>query len=214
MSPGVMEQKDQQHRRKEIREPSSKAKSARVAGCSWAGGDCFSLLVAGGFTLLHRRSQYQALAKETETLAMPTVSVVHPIAAADAEDLVLPSTMQAYVESPIYARTSGYLKKWYHDIGSRVRQGELLADIDAPKSISNCAISRRTGNCASESESFADHRFALRRAAQSDSVSKQEADNAPAILPRRAPTPNRRKPMCGDCRRRVDSSTFTRLSAE
>jgi len=41
--------------------------------------------------------------------------------------------MQAYVESPIYARTNGYLKKWYHDIGSRIRQGDLLADIDTPE---------------------------------------------------------------------------------
>ena len=49
------------------------------------------------------------------------------------EDLVLPGTLQAYVESPIYARTNGYLKKWYHDIGSRVSKGDLLADIDTPE---------------------------------------------------------------------------------
>src|SRR5262249_59593759 len=71
--------------------------------------------------------------KETETLAIPTVSVIHAVAANGKEDLVLPGTMQAYVESPIYARTSGYVKKWYHDIGTRVRQGELLADIDTPE---------------------------------------------------------------------------------
>jgi hypothetical protein len=58
------------------------------------------LLAVGGITLLMRRSQYQALAKETETLAVPTVSVVHPIAGSNSEDLVLPSTLQAYVESP------------------------------------------------------------------------------------------------------------------
>ena len=96
----------------------------------------------GGFTLLQRRSQYEALANKTETLAIPTVSVVHPIAEADSEDLVLPSTLQAYVESPIYARTSGYLKKWYHDIGSACAQGELLADIDAPEIDQQLAQSR------------------------------------------------------------------------
>src|ERR1700689_2160083 len=88
-----------------------------------------ALLILGAFTLLQRRTQYRALANETEKMAVPTVSVVHPTTEPGQEDLVLPSTTQAYVESPIYARTNGYLKKWYHDIGTRVRQGELLARI-------------------------------------------------------------------------------------
>ena len=71
--------------------------------------------------------------KTTEALAIPTVAVIHPTAEVAQEDLVLPGTLQAYVESPIYARTNGYLKKWYHDIGSRVPKGELLADIDTPE---------------------------------------------------------------------------------
>src|ERR1700674_5287019 len=91
------------------------------------------LVVLGAFTLLQRKSQYQALAKETETLAIPTVAVTHPVAESNQEDLVLPGNMQAYVESPIYARTNGYLKKWNHDIGTRVSQGELLAEIDTPE---------------------------------------------------------------------------------
>src|SRR6266851_1865185 len=91
------------------------------------------LVVLGAFTLFQRRSQYQALAKETETLAVPTVAVIHPTTEPSEEGLVLPGSMQAYVESPIYARTNGYLKKWYRDIGSRVRKGELLADIDTPE---------------------------------------------------------------------------------
>src|SRR3981189_2271206 len=91
------------------------------------------LVVLGAVTLFQRRTQYQALAKETETLAIPTVAVIHASVESAQEDLVLPGAMQAYVESPIYARTNGYLKKWDHDIGSRVRQGELLADIDTPE---------------------------------------------------------------------------------
>src|SRR6266446_1486294 len=91
------------------------------------------LIVLGAFTLFQRRAQYQALAKETEALAIPTVAIMHPATESGEEDLVLPGTMQAYVESPIYARTSGYLKKWYRDIGTRVRQGELLAEIDTPE---------------------------------------------------------------------------------
>src|SRR6201997_2408845 len=84
-----------------------------------------ALVLMGLFTWVQRRSQYDALAKETEKLAIPTVSVIHPTPEPPQEDLVLPSTLQAYTESPIYARTTGYLKKWYHDIGSHVQQGEL-----------------------------------------------------------------------------------------
>ena len=71
------------------------------------------LVIIGIFTLLQRREQYNALAKETEKAAVPTVAVIHPTIEPSQEDLVLPSTLQAYVESPIYARTTGYVKKWY-----------------------------------------------------------------------------------------------------
>jgi RND family efflux transporter MFP subunit len=141
------------------------------------------LLVAGGFTLLQRRSQYKALAKETETLAVPTVSVIHPIAASDSEDLVLPSTLQAYVESPIYARTSGYLKKWYHDIGTRVRKGELLADIDAPEIDQQLAQSRADLGTAQANQNLSQITASRYEGLlKSDSVSKQEADNAAGDL--------------------------------
>src|SRR3981189_905158 len=90
------------------------------------------LVVLGAATLFQRRAQYQALAKETETRAIPTVAVIHASVESAEEDLVRPGAMQAYVESPIYARTNGYLKKWYHDIGSRVRQSDLLPDTPTP----------------------------------------------------------------------------------
>src|SRR3984893_8823539 len=141
------------------------------------------LLVVGGITLLMRRSQYQALAKETETLAVPTVSVIHPLAASDSEDLVLPSTLQAYVESPIYARTSGYLKKWYHDIGTRVRKGELLADIDAPEIDQQLAQSRADLGTAQANQNLSQITSSRYEGLlKSDSVSKQEADNAAGDL--------------------------------
>src|SRR5256885_9194319 len=71
------------------------------------------LLLVGGFTLFERKSQFKTLASETEKMAVPSVQVIHPTVAPGQEDLVLPSTTQAYVESPIYARTSGYLQHWY-----------------------------------------------------------------------------------------------------
>jgi membrane fusion protein, multidrug efflux system len=90
-------------------------------------------LVAAVVGILSRFSERRALADETEQLSVATVSVVHPKAEPPQEELVLPSSLQAYTESPIYARTNGYVKKWYHDIGSTVHQGELLADIETPE---------------------------------------------------------------------------------
>src|SRR5215471_20326705 len=137
------------------------------------------LVVFGGFTLFQRRAQYQALAKETETLAIPTVAVIHPTAEAGQEDLVLPGTLQAYVESPIYARTNGYLKKWYYDIGTSVRKGSLLADIDTPEVDQQLSQARADLNTAKAnvrlSEITADRYTELLK---TDGVSKQEVDNA------------------------------------
>jgi multidrug efflux system membrane fusion protein len=91
------------------------------------------LLFAGALTLWDHVSHERALAKETEIETVPTVAVVYPLSEKPDEDLVLPGSLQAFEESPIYARTSGYLVRWYKDIGSRVTKGELLAKIDTPE---------------------------------------------------------------------------------
>jgi RND family efflux transporter MFP subunit len=74
-----------------------------------------------------------ALAKETASEALPIVITTNPMRSPASEELVLPGSVQAFIEAPIYARTSGYLKRWYTDIGSRVKQGQLLAEIDTPE---------------------------------------------------------------------------------
>jgi RND family efflux transporter MFP subunit len=61
------------------------------------------------------------------------VAVVHPTPAVSAGDIVLPGNVQAYLDTPIYARTNGYLRKWYVDIGGRLKAGELLAEIETPE---------------------------------------------------------------------------------
>ncbi len=137
------------------------------------------LVIVGALTLFQRRSQYQALAKETEKLAVPTVSVTHPTVEPGQEDLVLPSTLQAYVESPIYARTSGYLKKWYHDIGSRVQKGTLLADIDTPEvdqQLSQARAELGTSQANANLSRITATRY--EELIKTDGVSKQEVDNA------------------------------------
>jgi RND family efflux transporter MFP subunit len=137
------------------------------------------LVIVGAVTLVQRRSQYEALANETEKLAVPTVSVIHPIAELGQEDLVLPSTLQAYVESPIYARTTGYVKKWYHDIGSRVQKGDLLADIDTPEvdqQLSQARAELNTSQANSDLSRITATRY--EELIKTDGVSKQEVDNA------------------------------------
>lgn len=88
------------------------------------------LAVWGVGTRIHARSE---LERSTAQNTVITVATVKPtLGGADAE-LVLPGIVQAYTESPIYARTNGYLKTWRTDIGARVRKGELLAEIDTPE---------------------------------------------------------------------------------
>jgi RND family efflux transporter MFP subunit len=73
------------------------------------------------------------LVEATDQAAIPTVNLVHPQPATRAQDLVLPGNTQAFIDSPIFARTNGYLERWYVDIGARVRKGELLAEIETPE---------------------------------------------------------------------------------
>src|SRR5579862_8224263 len=73
------------------------------------------------------------LGEQTAAQAVPVVIVQKPHRSPPSEDLQLPGSVQAFVEAPIYARTSGYLRRWYTDIGDRVKKGELLAEIDTPE---------------------------------------------------------------------------------
>jgi RND family efflux transporter MFP subunit len=141
------------------------------------------LFILGAFTLLQRRAEYRTLAKETETLAIPTVAVIHATPEMGQEDLVLPGTMEAFVEAPIYARTNGYLKSWYHDIGSRVRQGEILADLDTPEVDQQLSQSRAelaTAQANAHLSEITSARYA--ELLKTDGVSKQEVDNAAGDL--------------------------------
>jgi RND family efflux transporter MFP subunit len=138
-----------------------------------------ALVVIGAILMLQRRAQFEALAKDTQELAIPTVAVIHPTAEAGAEDLVLPGTLQAYVESPIYARTNGYLQKWYHDIGSRVNKGDILAEIDTPE-VDQQLMQARADLVTAQANEHLSQITAVRYSEllKTDGVSKQEVDNA------------------------------------
>jgi RND family efflux transporter MFP subunit len=96
---------------------------------------CGFLLLLGlaGAGIWSRHDAETALARSTEDASVPTVTVAPAQPAPAEEDIVLPGTVQAEYDTPIYARTSGYVKRWYTDIGARVRVGELLAEIDSPE---------------------------------------------------------------------------------
>jgi RND family efflux transporter MFP subunit len=105
------------------------------------------------------------------------VAVVHPLAEKPDEELILPGTLQAYEESPIFARTSGYLVRWYKDIGSRVTQGELLATIDTPEvdqELNQARATRQQIVAQLQLARISAERWENLR--KSDSVSAQEAD--------------------------------------
>ena len=87
-------------------------------------------LAAYGIT--DRGYSEERLAQLTDQEAIPTVSVIHPIVGVTGQQLVLPGTVKAWFQAPIYARAGGYLKMWYKDIGAHVRAGELLATIETP----------------------------------------------------------------------------------
>ena len=83
---------------------------------------------------IHSRAVAEArLEQRTEQAAIPTVDVVFPREGAPTQEIVLPGNTQAFSDSPIYARTSGYLKRWYFDIGAHVQKGQLLAEIETPE---------------------------------------------------------------------------------
>jgi multidrug efflux system membrane fusion protein len=135
------------------------------------------LITAGLVTFLNRNSEANALAKETEAASVPTVAVVHPQTEPGNDELVLPGNLQAFEESPIFARTNGYLLRWYKDIGSKVQKGELLAAIDTPEvdqELSQARAAREQVKSALELAKISADRWANLR--KSDSVSQQEAD--------------------------------------
>jgi len=134
------------------------------------------IVVAG---LLPRIQARTALRRETAEMAVPAVVVVQPKRSAPAQEIVLPANVQAFADAPIYARTNGYLKRWYVDIGTRVKEGQLLAEIDTPEV--NQQLRQSRADLATAQANLNLSKITSERYAgllMSDSVSKQEADNA------------------------------------
>jgi RND family efflux transporter MFP subunit len=126
-----------------------------------------------------RREANAQLAQETQDLAIPTVSIVHPKPGAPQQEVILPGDMQPYIDAPIFARTSGYLKKWYADIGADVKSGQLLAEIDAPELDQQLQQAKADLATAEANLNLAEVTATrYKDLMKTDSVSQQDVDNA------------------------------------
>jgi len=119
------------------------------------------------------------LRAETSQVAITAVSVVSPKQTTPAQEIILPGNMQPFISSPIYARTNGYLKNWYADIGAHVKAGQLLAVIDAPEVDQQLAQSLSNLNTAKANLALAEiTKNRYQGLIKKNAVSQQDVDNA------------------------------------
>ncbi len=135
-----------------------------------------ALLVSG---ILSRVRAGATLRTETLQAAVPAVSVVTPTRTAPTDEIILPGNVQPFITSPIYARTNGYLKKWYFDIGAHVKQGQLLAIIETPEvdqQLEQARSNLLTAQANLELAAITKTRY--QGLLKSNAVSQQDVDNA------------------------------------
>src|ERR1700737_914786 len=126
-----------------------------------------------------RVSASTTLRGETSQAALPAVSVVSPKQTAPAQEIVLPGNVQPFITSPIYARTNGYLRKWYFDIGTHVKKGQLLAVIETPEVDQQLEQSLSNLNTAKANLALSEiTKNRYEGLLKTNAVSQQDADNA------------------------------------
>ncbi len=133
--------------------------------------------IVAGAGILQRVHANTVLAKQTDVLAPPTVSVAHPKPGSPTDNFVLPGNVTAYTDSPIYARTDGYLVHWYYDIGARVKNGALLAVIATPeldKQVAQARADLGTAEANAKIASIQARRYS--NLVKSNAVSQQDTD--------------------------------------
>src|SRR6266404_1166251 len=140
-----------------------------------------ALLIYSG---IHSRAVAESrLTQRTQEAAIPTVAVVFPKEGAPTQEIILPGNTQAFSDAPIYARTSGYLKHWYFDIGAHVQKGQLLAEIETPELDQQLLQARADLDTAQANLNIA--KITASRwqdLVNSGSVSQQETDQAASNL--------------------------------
>ena len=161
--------------------PLSDVRQTRRPLNKWLGVTIAFILVAAVFTygVWSRVSARKTLNAETAQVALTAVSVVTPQQTAPAEEIVLPGNVQPFITSPIYARTSGYLRKWTVDIGAHVKKGQLLAVIETPEVDQQLQQSLSNLNTAKANLALAETtKNRYQGMIRSNAVSQQDVDNA------------------------------------
>ncbi len=147
----------------------------------WAGLLVAALVLAGIVIYgIHVRSQADVtLTKENKADAVPEVKVIHAKSNAGSGTITLPGNTQPYVDTPIYSRTNGYLKKWYFDIGAHVRKGQLMATIETPEVDQQLQVAQADLKASQANLNLANITSTrYQNLLKSNSVSKQETDQA------------------------------------
>ena len=161
--------------------PPKEAQPKRIALVRWL-ALAIALLATGALLASGIRSRVKAgkeLRVETSQVAVTAVSVVSPKRTAPAQEIILPGNVQPFISSPIYARTNGYLKSWYADIGAHVKQGQLLAVIDAPEVDQQLAQSLSTLDTAKANLALAEiTKNRYQGLIKTNAVAQQDVDNA------------------------------------
>jgi RND family efflux transporter MFP subunit len=141
-----------------------------------------AIVLVGGIVyrgIAARTKEAGTLFHETQEMAMPSVLVIHPKTASNSQEVVLPASVQAFTDAPIYARTNGYLKRWLVDIGAHVKAGQLLAEIDTPEVDQQLQQARADLNTAQANYNLAEITATRYQGLlKTDAISKQDVDNA------------------------------------
>jgi RND family efflux transporter MFP subunit len=131
------------------------------------------------FGIAARSASQHSLEKETAVAAIPSVSVVYPAPSDLSSEIALPGNTQAFTDTPIYSRTSGYLKNWYFDIGAHVRKGQLMATIETPELDQQLQVAQADLKSSQANLDLADVTSGrYQNLLKTNSVSKQETDVA------------------------------------
>ena len=143
----------------------------------------------GAGVISQRRAADQVLAQENEASPVPAVNVVHPTLTSPDDDVVVPGSTQAFAESGIYARANGYLRSWHADLGTRVKAGQLLAEIDTPETDLELMQTRASrGQIAASLELAKSSATRWEELRKSDAVSQQEVDERKAAVTQQVAT--------------------------
>ncbi len=140
-----------------------------------------ALLIVGAvvvFGIKSRISAASVVREKTLEQAVPSVAVIHPKRGELKEEISLPGNIQAFVDAPVYARTSGYLKKWYTDIGTRVKAGELLAEIDSPEIDQQLSQAKAQFATSQANLKLAEITMNRDLGMMKDAIPRQDVDNA------------------------------------